>query len=199
VTDYQDDPGMSRTVSESVRDMGSGGSVATSPAGVFGPSAAPIWCRPLRFLVDDFLWALVAALVIVPVETVTSSAWWSTSLWLAVGIVVIVVPVARTGQSAGGVLTRTRVVRIDRGTSPGFTASLVRWVVPLLPWFAAGVVYRFGLDERAGVWVSLAGLVAFAAVYVGVLVDRDRRGVQDRLAGTVVVRPVDLTRRRHTR
>lgn len=82
-----------------------------------------------------------------------------------------IVPTALWGRTPGKVVVGTRVVRISDGGPPGWGPSVLRWVLPAL----AFQVHVLG--------AALA--VLLRAVLV---VDPLRRGVHDRLAGTIVVR-----------
>jgi uncharacterized RDD family membrane protein YckC len=98
-----------------------------------------------------------------------------TRLLAVVGFVFLaiyeVVPTALFGRTPGKAIVATRVVNIGDGRPPGWKRSILRWVLPAL----AFQVHVVG-------W-------ALAVLLRGVLVvDPLRRGVHDRLAGTIVVR-----------
>lgn len=78
----------------------------------------------------------------------------------------------------------TRVERDGDEEPPGWTRSLVRWAVPALgPLLAWVAVELWGVTP----WVLFGPTVYLAVVYGPVLGER-RRGLHDRVAGTVVVR-----------
>lgn len=82
-----------------------------------------------------------------------------------------VIPTALWGRTPGKAIVGTRVVAMSDGSAPGFKRAILRWVLPAL----AFQVHIVG-------W-------AIAVLLRAVLVaDPLRRGVHDRLAGTIVVR-----------
>jgi len=95
----------------------------------------------------------------------------------------LVIAVAMWGRTAGMVVVRTEIERVDGFVPPGFRVSLVRWLVP-----AAGLLLT--LLGTVGVILNLVWLVA---VYAPMLGER-RQGLHDRAAGTVVVRRGDARR-----
>ena len=124
---------------------------------------------------------------------------------LAVSMVVVVVvlvyryePVstARRGQTFGKQGFSIAVVSYPYGREQGLSRrrSRIRWAVPHGAFMVAGAA---GMASSAalGVWglVVAAGAAAagWTAVYASVLLDDDRRGWHDKLAGTVVVRVGD--------
>ncbi len=82
-----------------------------------------------------------------------------------------IVPTAVWGQTLGKIAVGTRVVTEADGSLPGWRRATVRWAVP-------GVV---GSLPYVGLWVSLA-------VMASLVFDPRRRGLHDRVAGTIVVR-----------
>ncbi len=87
------------------------------------------------------------------------------------GAIYTIVPTAVWGQTLGKIAVGTRVVAEADGSLPGWRRSLLRWALP-------GVVGRM---PYVGLWVSLA-------VMASLVWDPRRRGLHDRLAGTIVVR-----------
>jgi len=87
------------------------------------------------------------------------------------GAIYTIVPTALLGQTLGKIAVGTRVVAEDDGSLPGWRRSALRWALP-------GVVGRLPF---VGLWVGLA-------VMASLVWDPRRRGLHDRLAGTVVVR-----------
>ncbi|MEY2425829.1 MAG: hypothetical protein QOI61_1401 [Actinomycetota bacterium] len=96
-----------------------------------------------------------------------------------------VVCVALWGQTIGYRIARIRVVPArSRGTgSPGWKRSLTRVAVIYLPSFLPSLFPSGGARWLASAFVTIWVPVVFLAI----LVDEDRRGLHDRLAGCVVV------------
>ena len=87
------------------------------------------------------------------------------------GAIYTIVPTAVWGQTLGKIAVGTRVVAEEDGSLPGWRRAALRWALP-------GVVGRL---PYVGLWVSLAVMAAL-------VVDPRRRGLHDRLAGTIVIR-----------
>jgi uncharacterized RDD family membrane protein YckC len=87
------------------------------------------------------------------------------------GAIYTIVPTAVWGQTLGKIAVGTRVVVDGDGSLPGWRRSALRWALP----GAAGRLPVIGL------WV---GLIVMASL----VLDGRRRGLHDRLAGTVVVK-----------
>jgi uncharacterized RDD family membrane protein YckC len=87
------------------------------------------------------------------------------------GAIYTVVPTALWGQTLGKIAVGTRVVAEDDGSLPGWRRSALRWAVP-------GIAGRL---PYVGLWVSLA-------IMASLVLDARRRGLHDRVAGTIVVR-----------
>jgi uncharacterized RDD family membrane protein YckC len=81
------------------------------------------------------------------------------------------VPTALWGRTPGKAIVGTRIVGIGDEQPPGWTRAILRWVLPAL----AFQVHVVGWALALGVRAALA-------------LDPLRRGVHDRLAGTIVVR-----------
>ena len=81
------------------------------------------------------------------------------------------VPTALWGQTLGQIAIGTRVVPEEDGSLPGWRRAALRWALP-------GVAGRLPF---VGLWVGLA-------VMASLVVDPSRRGLHDRVAGTIVVR-----------
>ena len=82
-----------------------------------------------------------------------------------------VIPTALWGRTPGKAIVGTRVVGIGDGGVPGWKRALLRWVLPALAF-----------------QVHLVGWVLALALRAALVADPLRRGVHDRLAGTIVVR-----------
>ena len=87
------------------------------------------------------------------------------------GALYTIVPTAMWGQTLGKIAVGTRVVADADGSLPGWRRSALRWALP-------GIVGRL---PYVGLWVGLA-------VMASLVWDPRRRGLHDRLAGTIVVR-----------
>jgi uncharacterized RDD family membrane protein YckC len=89
----------------------------------------------------------------------------------AFGAIYTVVPTALWGQTPGKIAVGTRVVAEEDGSLPGWRRAALRWAIP-------GAIGRL---PYVGLWVSLA-------VMASLVVDPRRRGLHDRVAGTIVVK-----------
>ena len=87
------------------------------------------------------------------------------------GAIYTVVPTAVWGQTLGKIAVGTRVVVEADGSVPGWRRAALRWALP-------GVAGR----------LPYIGLVVSLAVMASLVFDRRRRGLHDRLAGTIVVK-----------
>ncbi len=87
------------------------------------------------------------------------------------GAIYTIVPTAIWGQTLGKIAVGTRVVVDPDGTVPGWRRSAVRWALP-------------GLAGR----LPVVGLVVSLVVLGSILWDPRRRGLHDRVAGTIVVK-----------
>ena len=105
----------------------------------------------------------------------------------AVSVVYEVVPTALWGRTLGKLLWRIRVTGTD-GEGVGWLRSIKRWAVPSIFVFAWSFV-----PGAIGTWTSPLILV----VYLWAVIDPDRQGLHDKVAGTrveVVPRPSGSTR-----
>lgn len=87
------------------------------------------------------------------------------------GAIYTVVPTAVWGQTLGKIAVGTRVVVEADGALPGWRRSLVRWALP-------------GFAGR----LPVIGLGVSLAIMASLVWDPRRRGLHDRLAGTIVVK-----------
>jgi uncharacterized RDD family membrane protein YckC len=85
--------------------------------------------------------------------------------------VYVVAPTARWGRTLGKLIVGVRVVMQNDGRLPGWRESLQRWVLPAIAWFIPYVGWAVSIGLRATL-----------------VLDPLRRGVHDRMAGTIVVR-----------
>jgi len=82
-----------------------------------------------------------------------------------------IVPTALWGRTPGKAIVGTRVVGTDDGRVPGLKRAILRWVLPALAF-----------------QVHVVGWVIALLLRSLLVADPLRRGVHDRLAGTIVVR-----------
>ena len=82
-----------------------------------------------------------------------------------------VVPTALWGRTPGKAIVGTRVVGMNDGKVPGWRRAVLRWVLPAL-----------------AVQVNVVGWALALLLRASLVADPLRRGVHDRLAGTIVVR-----------
>lgn len=87
------------------------------------------------------------------------------------GAIYTIVPTALWGQTPGKIAVGSRVVAEEDGSLPGWRRAALRWALP----------GAFGRLPHVGLWVSLA-------VMASLVVDPRRRGLHDRVAGTIVVK-----------
>ena len=87
------------------------------------------------------------------------------------GAIYTVVPTAVWGQTLGKIAVGTRVVVEADGALPGWRRSLVRWALP-------------GFAGR----LPVIGLGVSLAIMASLVWDPRRRGLHDRMAGTIVVK-----------
>ena len=85
--------------------------------------------------------------------------------------VYVVWPTARWGRTFGKLIVGARVVLQDDGRLPGWRASGQRWFLPAVAWFIPYVGWAVSIGLRATL-----------------VFDPLRRGLHDRMAGTIVVR-----------
>jgi uncharacterized RDD family membrane protein YckC len=82
-----------------------------------------------------------------------------------------VVPTALWGRTPGKAIVGTKVVRIGDDRPPGWKRAVLRWVLPALAF-----------------QIHVVGWVVAILLRAVLVLDPLRRGVPDRLAGTIVVR-----------
>ena len=145
--------------------------------GKWDPDGAPLASpdrRLLGFAIDVVILvvlSLPAVLTIIALEEPGSTGfpWAATVALQAIGGVYFVVFIALRGQTIGKICARTRVVDVDTGRVPSWTAAFVRWAVPA----AVATIPVFG--------------VAVLIVYAWLLWDPRRQGLHDKAARTLVV------------
>ena len=82
--------------------------------------------------------------------------------------------IAAKGQTLGKMATRIKVIRTDNGEVPGMSRSFIRWLLP-------------GIFIVAGMFIWVFEFIA-AVIYLYLLWDRNRQGLHDKAAGTLVVK-----------
>jgi uncharacterized RDD family membrane protein YckC len=163
--------------------MGGNRGFGTSPSRHDGASPeadrlASVGQRAVGFLADVVLAGtvlLTPSMLLRGAVTVDDLGPELTRLLAAVGFVFLavyeLVPTALWGRTPGKAIVGTRVVGIGDGEVPGWTRAILRWALPALAFQVQAVGWALALLVRA----ALA-------------LDPLRRGVHDRLAGTIVVR-----------
>jgi uncharacterized RDD family membrane protein YckC len=148
----------------------------------------PLGRLRLRIIGDVF--DLLVAWLVIPGLVASSLRWVGVEggqATLRIGWTVVliytVVPVAITGATLGKKLVGQRIERYSIGAVPGVAASFVRYVVATgAPIAVVGSV----VPALAGP-VSMLGLAWFLVILLSIVADTERRGVHDKVAGTVVV------------
>ena len=156
-------------------------------------------------LVIDAVGALIGALFVGPLTVAMSDVDTSSStyglgvglavaffLWIFLVVAVFVNEfwlVARSGKSLGKSAFNIRVARADTGGAPGWAKSLGRGAFPLgvllIPPVSIFVVFVLLLAPKFS-WAVVVALVLMP--YVPMIWNPTRRGLQDKMAGTIVVR-----------
>ena len=175
----------------------------------------PSFFRRIAALLIDYAlivaWMVLIALVslIVAVASGGYTNWlsWGVGIAELAGFVILVLPVgiylfvceaSRRQATLGKRALRMRVVALDGTPAPAWRI-LVRTIVKLLPWEVAHFFVWHTVDLGLGggdvvfpVWLTIGLVVAdvLPLIYVlVVLLQRDRRGPHDLIAGTRVVTP----------
>jgi len=154
----------------------SGDDVPPPPAEEQAEELASIAQRVGGALIDGLLASMVVVipllLGLIELDDLESSLPGPIMLGLFLfGAIYTIVPTALWGQTLGKIAVGTRVVAEHDGSLPGWRRAALRWAVP-------GIIGRLPF---VGLWVSLAIMASLAW-------DRRRRGLHDRLAGTIVIR-----------
>jgi uncharacterized RDD family membrane protein YckC len=159
------------------------GAVEGHPSGVpAGPVIASGGRRLVAYLVESVALGLLVALV--------RSAAGTTGPQLAYLVTVVdaVVLVAVAGGTAGMLVFGMRVVRAgeDPAALPGWRTAIVRYVAVVWPFLLATAIGLAGGDANAD-WLSTLATVWTLACFAPILFDPMRRGLHDRVAGTLVL------------
>lgn len=155
---------------------GDGAPDASDPGPVAG--LATIGQRVVALLVDMLVIGVPIIVLVLLTSDINeeggtiSTPVWARLLSTAVGAVYQVVLIKTRGQTVGKRVLQIKVVRMADGQLPDWSASIVRYLVPVLP----------GLIPLPGVWL-LSPVVYLSAAFHPL-----RQGWHDRVAGTIVVR-----------
>ena len=105
-------------------------------------------------------------------QGIVSTPLWTQLLSTAVSALYEIVLIRQRGQTVGKRALHIKVVRVTDGQPPDWTASIMRYLLPLLP----------ALVPLPGVFL-LSPVVYLVAIF-----DPLRRGWHDRAAGTIVIK-----------
>ena len=98
---------------------------------------------------------------------------WAPLVVTAVAALYEVVLIHLWGQTVGKRVVGVKVVRVTDGSLPDWTASVVRYLLPVIPLLVP---------------VPVLGIVLSLVVYLAAVTHPLRRGWHDRAAGTIVVK-----------
>ncbi|HWJ98821.1 MAG TPA: RDD family protein [Acidimicrobiales bacterium] len=145
------------------------------------PIAAP-WRRFAAYLVEAIAFNIAIALVLV--YSVGGAELFSA----AVGLTSALVLVAAFGGTLGMMVFRMRVVAVDAPdrTAPGWRVAVVRYLVAWWPQTLVMVADPF-VDFEGWRWVGTLMQIWLVVCFTPILLDPARRGLHDRVAGTVVI------------
>jgi uncharacterized RDD family membrane protein YckC len=102
------------------------------------------------------------------------------------GAIYEVVLTKTRGQTLGKMAMRIRVVQTPEGSMPSWRASVVRYAVPAIATWLAGFAMSL-LEVRPGVWTTVITTLIPPAVFLTAALDRNRQGIHDKLARTMVL------------
>jgi uncharacterized RDD family membrane protein YckC len=161
----------------------------TEPA---GPRPGPIVLR-LAAAIIDFTILIV---VILPIQLIWTTGRTAKEALPTTGANVLAIvlfagyPIVSTalyGCTVGKFICSLRVRRAD-GERCGWVRSIIRFAVASAPLFGFGILLSsLDRDTNAYDLVALAQLLATVLIYAPIFVDTRRRGVHDRVAGTIVI------------
>lgn len=162
------------------------------PWGVVPPEAAglPIsarWRRFVAYLAEALVFSIAAAII------GAYSAGGGQVFAVGVGLFSSIVLVAAFGASLGMMVFRMRIVSLDAPdrAAPGWRVALVRYLVAWWPEVILIVLDVF-LDLEDLRWLGSLMQIWLIVCFLPIVLDPARRGLHDRVAGTVVI---DLPRR----
>jgi uncharacterized RDD family membrane protein YckC len=140
------------------------------------PALASYGRRFMGWLVDVLIFAGPAILVLLATidldsaDPVASIPFYASVLFSVAFIIYQTAMVAWRGQTVGAMSMSIMIVRIDTHEKPGWASSGIRALVP----------------QVAGL-VPYIGPLLMLVVHGWMFVDRNRQGLQDKAAGTIVV------------
>jgi uncharacterized RDD family membrane protein YckC len=160
------------------------------PPAAFEHRIAARWRRFIAYLAESLAFSLATWLVY------RYSAGAAQVFAIVTVLLNAVVLVATFGGTAGMLALRMRVVSIDAPSlpAPGWRVAVVRFVVAGWPDLLRLVVTTFVAYESV-LWLGGLAQIWLVLCFGPILLDPVRRGLHDRVAGTLVV---DLPRRGHT-
>lgn len=143
---------------------------------------SPISLRLVAAIID-----FTIVMVLVVVAVMLGEAFGAKDAGNVVGLAVVaaypVIGIGARGRTIGKLICSLEV-RSTSGGRPGWGRAVVRFLVTVAPFVIATAVGR----GDVAAWVpDVLQVVLAAAVYGPIVIDASRRGLHDRLAGTVVV------------
>jgi uncharacterized RDD family membrane protein YckC len=157
------------------------------PPAVFEHRIAARWRRFVAYLCESLAFSL--AIWLVYRYSPGAAQVFAVATVLLNGVVLV----ATFGGTAGMLALRMRVVAIDAPSrpAPGWRVAVVRFVVASWPDLLRLVVTTFVAYESV-LWLGAVAQIWLILCFGPILLDPARRGLHDRVAGTLVV---DLPRR----
>lgn len=152
------------------------------PWEALGLPISPRWRRFAAYFMEALAFGLVTAVIY------QYSPGWAQVFAAVVGLGSAVVMVALLGGTVGMMVLRMRVVLVsspDR-EAPGWKVAVVRYLVAWWPEALILALVPFG-DVSELTWLRVVADVWLVVCFAPVLVDPARRGIHDRVTGTVVV------------
>lgn len=145
------------------------------------PIAAP-WRRFAAYLLEAVAFSIVIAIILV------YSAGGAEVFNAAIGVTSGLVLVATLGATIGMMVLRIRVVTLDAPDrlAPGWRVAIVRYLVAWWPQTLVLVIDPFYDIEDWG-WIAVVMQIWLVLCFTPILLDPARRGLHDRVAGTVVI------------
>ena len=152
------------------------------PSEVAGLTIAPRWRRFVAYLAEAVAFSLVAAILF------RYSAGGAQIFSLIIGLTSSVVLVAMLGATVGMIVLRMRVVLVADPSrpAPGWRVAIVRYLVAWWPPTLMVALTPFVAVEDLG-WLNVIAEIWLIVCFGPILIDPARRGLHDRVAGTVVV------------
>jgi uncharacterized RDD family membrane protein YckC len=152
------------------------------PLEVLALPVAARWRRFAAYLLESLAFGVVAAVIY------RYSAGGAQIFALVAALTSAIVLVAAFGGTAGMLVLRMRVVLIDAPDrpTPGWRVAVVRYVVA---WWPEALLFAlvpfFDFEQLA--WMRTINDIWIVICFAPILLDPARRGLHDRVVGTVVV------------